>query len=592
MARVFLARDRVLERDIALKILREQYAENEEFVERFRREALSMSRLSHPNVVQIFDRGETGNGHYYLAMEYVSGGTLKDRIIRDGPLEPHAAAGMTLQIAEALGVAHRNGIIHRDIKPQNILLSESGDVKVADFGIARAAASTAISEASNILGTIRYMSPEQVTGEAITPASDLYSLGVVLYEMLIGQVPFEAETPVAIFVKHLHELPQPPDETDAAIPAGMNALVLKLLAKDPEDRYADAEELISDLRRVISGEDPLALGGRMLAPVASGSVGTHRRKKLTLATVALVGLLGMLSILGWGNFGSSSGGGDIVGTLKGVPDRTLGAIGNVERAVLSSQMEVPDVEGLPSGEASEQLAAADLGAVLRYRESPEEEVGQVLEQSVPGGEEVERGSRILLAVGDGPPESAAAAEVIVPDLLGDSYAEAQTALEEAGMTLGGVSDAPSETVSEGEVVDQNPAPGTSLRAGEPVDLVLSSGPAAPDVSLSEESVNEAPSEAPVSEAPADETPADEAPPGGDSQDGSDAGGVSETDNSGGGGDEVEVSEVTEPDANDVVVPQAEETQVEAPTGQSAPEPEVPAAPPEDSAVAVDDQYAQ
>lgn len=404
MARVFLARDGVLERDVALKILRDQYAENEEFVERFRREALSISRLSHPNIVQIFDRGETENSHYYIAMEYVAGGTLKDRIIREGPLELRKAAEVAAQVASALRIAHENGIIHRDIKPQNILVSESGDVKVADFGIAYAATATAISDASNILGTVRYMAPEQVIGEPVTPASDLYSLGVVLYEMLTGQVPFEAETPVAIFTKHIHEPPQPPDEADPGIPASMSALVLKLLAKNPEDRYPNAGMLISDLWRVIDGEDSLALKNGAVPPATPGRTGTRRRKKLMLATATLASV-GLLGTLGWGAFGDpGGGGGDIVGTLKNAPGGALGAVENAGQTALSTQTEVPDVEGMTSVAATERLAEANLGAALRYRESTGEETGLVTEQSVPGGEKVERGSRVLLAVGDGPRE--------------------------------------------------------------------------------------------------------------------------------------------------------------------------------------------
>ena len=226
MAVVFLAHDRVLTRNVALKVLRQEYAQDDEFVERFRREAISAAALSHPNIVPVYDRGETEDGRYYIAMEYVSGGTLKERIDRDGPLAPRVAVLVASQVAEALGVAHDRGIIHRDVKPRNILVSESGDVKVADFGIARAASASAISRTEDMLGTARYMSPEQAMGEPVGPASDLYSLGVVFYEMLTGRVPFDAELPVALAMKHVNEPPRPPKELNPEIPERINALVL------------------------------------------------------------------------------------------------------------------------------------------------------------------------------------------------------------------------------------------------------------------------------------------------------------------------------------------------------------------------------
>ena len=189
MARVHLARDNVLERDVALKILRDAYAHDEGFVERFRREAKNAASLNHSSIVQVYDQGRAEDGTYFMAMEYVPGGTLKERLVREGPLDPREAAGIASRVAEALETAHARGIVHRDIKPQNVLLTASGDAKVADFGIARAASSKTMTETNLILGTASYMSPEQVRGERAGPASDLYSLGVVLYEMLTGELP-------------------------------------------------------------------------------------------------------------------------------------------------------------------------------------------------------------------------------------------------------------------------------------------------------------------------------------------------------------------------------------------------------------------
>jgi eukaryotic-like serine/threonine-protein kinase len=256
MAEVFLAHDEVLERDLAVKILREEYASDEGFVERFRREAQSAASLNHPNIVTIYDWGRSEDGGCYMVMEYAPGGTLKDRILEDGALPPRTAAEITSQIAGALKVAHECGVVHRDVKPQNVLLTASGDVKVADFGIAQAAFSASFSQTSLVLGTPSYMSPEQALGEPPDPRSDLYSLGVVLYEMLTGEVPYEADTPVTIAMKHVIEPPRAPREANPDVPEGISILTQKLLAKDPAARYESAAQLIEDLRRVRDGLPP------------------------------------------------------------------------------------------------------------------------------------------------------------------------------------------------------------------------------------------------------------------------------------------------------------------------------------------------
>jgi eukaryotic-like serine/threonine-protein kinase len=255
MAEVYLAHDDVLDRQVALKILRDQYAEDEEFVERFRREAQSAAKLSHPNIVSIYDRGRSEDGAYYIAMEHVQRGTLKDRIKRDGALDPGVATGVALQIADALQVAHENGVIHRDIKPQNVLVTRTGDVKVTDFGIARAASSP-LTQTSAVLGTAGYMSPEQAMGQSVGQGSDLYSLGVVLYEALTGELPYRAEDPVSLAMKHVNEPPRSPREANPEVPAPLDALILKLLAKDPEDRYPSASALVHDLEQVRYGLSP------------------------------------------------------------------------------------------------------------------------------------------------------------------------------------------------------------------------------------------------------------------------------------------------------------------------------------------------
>jgi len=262
MGEVYLARDEVLGRNVAVKVLAERYSHDGEAVERFRREARSAAALSHPHIVPVHDLGETADGARYIVMEYVSGGTLKERILRGGAMDARTAARVAHQVAAALGAAHEGGVIHRDVKPENVLFAGSGEAKVGDFGIARAASSE-LTQTGFALGTAAYMSPEQATGQTVGPASDLYSLGVVLYQMLTGERPFEADSPLATAVKHANEPPprlRRPGEGNRAFPGGMDAVVGKLLAKDPADRHGSASELMADLERVMDGPARVGYG--------------------------------------------------------------------------------------------------------------------------------------------------------------------------------------------------------------------------------------------------------------------------------------------------------------------------------------------
>ena len=327
MAEVFLAHDRILGRHLALKVLREEFAKDAAFVSRFRREAVSAAALNHPYVVQVYDQGRSEDGRLYIAMEHVPGGNLKDLITRRGPLDPAEAARLASQVAEALGAAHERGIVHRDIKPQNVLIDEAGDAKVADFGIALAASSSTTSGTNLVFGTATYMSPEQAMGELVGPPSDLYSLGVVLYEILTGTVPFEAEGALATAMKHVTEHPVPPRERDPSVPEAMDALVMGLLAKDPEDRCGSAFELAEDLRKART-ELPLAFAGAARYPEAArefvsteGSAHTgssenapRRRRPMAIGLVALAALMALLGAFGWDLTGAR-GGSKAVGTV-------------------------------------------------------------------------------------------------------------------------------------------------------------------------------------------------------------------------------------------------------------------------------------
>lgn len=483
MANVYLAHDEVLDREVALKLMREAFGDDEEFLERFRREARNAASLSHPNIAQVYDQGRDGDGLNYIAMEYVPGVTLKDRIREVGALEPGEAAGIAARVADALSIAHGKGIVHRDIKPQNVLLTPTGDVKVVDFGIARAASATVVTRTSHVLGTAGYMSPEQAAGQRVGPESDLYSLGVVLFEMLTGDQPFEADSAVAVAVKHLNEPPPHPRDANPEIPPELDAIVMSLLAKDPAHRYASALDLARDLDRVKAGLPPVALGaaGTTMRMPSDGATGRtrvssapttrsaparprERRRRGIIPVLLLLLALAALSGLAWALSGGNNGGN-----------------GGAEA------VEVPEVTGLTQEEAERRLGAAGLESSVDERESSEADDGRVLDQDPAATERAEKGTTVNLVVGSGP---SAPETVAVPDIpYGATADEAASQLNDAGLELGTVSETPSAEISQGGVVLQDPLPGTQVDKGTAVDITVSSGPPAeisqPEVSQPE-----------------------------------------------------------------------------------------------------------
>ena len=250
MALVYRAKDTLLNRIVAVKVLREQFASDDEFIERFRREAQSAASLSHPNVVNIYDVGHTGSTHF-IVMEYVDGENLSDLIKTKGELSEHFIVSVGMQIATGLAHAHHHGIIHRDIKPHNILITNEGRVKVTDFGIAQAMSSANLTQTGVVLGSVHYFSPEQARGVNIQAASDLYSLGIVMYEMIVGKQPFRGDTPISIALKQIQEMPIPPRQYRPDLHRGLEQLVLQLLAKEPEQRPKSADEVV----RILKGID-------------------------------------------------------------------------------------------------------------------------------------------------------------------------------------------------------------------------------------------------------------------------------------------------------------------------------------------------
>ncbi|CAN5767872.1 hypothetical protein BH20ACT12_BH20ACT12_03180 [soil metagenome] len=523
MADVYLAHDDILDRDVALKVMSSRYARDEEFVERFKREAQSAAALSHPNIVSIFDRGESEDGTYYIAMEYLPGGTLKDRIIQRGALPAHTAAAVALQMAEALRAAHERDVIHRDIKPHNILVTGLGDVKVTDFGIARAAASSSMTRTGHILGTAHYISPEQAMGEPVGPASDLYSLGIVLYEMLTGELPFDADTPLGIAMKHVNGYVRQPKDLNPSVPDGINAITLRLLAKNPEDRYASDSELIEDLERVSAGLDPAGATTEMMphampqatriSPPPPGVVRNKQRRRgagplllvllalLVLASLAWAGYT-LLSDRQAGNEAPEIGVPDLVDmSLEGARDKVgddfdievaksvrserpvdtiLGqdpGTGRAERGstisvnVVGTQVsDVPDVVGSARAEAEQELKAAGFEVEVEEQDSSFDDQGLVMVQDPSGGKQAEVGSGVTITVGTGP------SSVPVPRLYGNTPAQAESVLQGAGLRLGTQSRDYNTDVAEGSIFFQDPTGGENVEPGSAVDVTVSLGP--------------------------------------------------------------------------------------------------------------------
>ena len=534
MADVFLAHDSVLDRDVALKVMSTRYASDEEFVERFKREAQSAAALSHPNIVAIFDRGEADDGTYYIAMEYLPGGTLKDRILKRGALPARTAAAVALQMAEALRAAHERDVVHRDIKPHNILITGTGDVKVTDFGIARAASSSTMTRTGHILGTAHYISPEQAMGEPVGPASDLYSLGVVLYEMLTGELPFDADTPLGIAMKHVNGHLRPPQAVNPSVPDGINAVTCRLLAKDPADRYASDSGLIEDLERVVAGLEPSGATTEMLTramPAAMPAATTRlsptpppqraagekkRRSRLPLILAPLILVLLALGLLAWAGYGlvenqrqpdpppdiQKIAVPELVGMTIDEAEAEIGddfelevtdtvdsekpvdtilsqepAEGKAEKGstvsvtVVGTQVaDVPDVVGAAGDAAEQTLRGAGFDVDVEEQESSFEDEGLVVGQDPEGGTRAEAGSDVTITVGTGP------STVQVPDVTGNTPAQAEAILQEAGLKLGQQTKDYSDEVAEGSIFYQDPAEGESVEPGSQVGVAVSLGP--------------------------------------------------------------------------------------------------------------------
>ncbi len=468
MADVYLARDQLLGRQVAVKLLHHRFAEDQEFVERFRREASSAAGLSHPHVVAIFDRGEW-DGTYYIAMEYLSGRSLKAVVREQGPLEPAAAIDIVIQILQAARFAHRRGVIHRDLKPHNVILDEEGRAKVTDFGIARAGASD-MTLTGSIMGTAQYLSPEQAQGHAVSAASDIYAVGIVLYELLTGSVPFDGETAVTIALKQVSAAPPAPSSIrgEEFIPPELDAVVLRALAKDPAERFADAEEFIAALEYVRRG---LPAGGGRVSTAAPRGNGPA----VPMTATAL-----LLPLAAAGDPAEEEESQDAARKRRRrwwwVGGAALLALAVAAVALLAlqpaprRQATVPYVVGVTATVAETTLKAQGLMPVLQQGASAKFATGLVISQSQPAGSVVQRGTRVFITVSTGP------SSVGVPDVRAMTGAQAVRTLTHAGLKPVEQSRS-SATVPIGKVIDTEPSQGVPLIAGSPVTVFVSSGPA-------------------------------------------------------------------------------------------------------------------
>jgi beta-lactam-binding protein with PASTA domain/tRNA A-37 threonylcarbamoyl transferase component Bud32 len=470
MANVYLAEDEELGRRVAIKVLDEKHANDEQFVERFRREAKNAASLSHPNIVSIYDRGEA-EGTYYIAMEYIEGRTLKDLILSRGPLPTERAVSYARQILGAVRFAHRKGIVHRDIKPHNVLVDTDGRLKVTDFGIARAGASQ-MTEAGSIIGTAQYLSPEQARGASVDQRSDLYSVGIVLYEMLTGSVPFTGDTPVEIAMKHISAVPQPPSAARPSVPDDLDLVVLRALAKDPRERFQSAEEMDSELGRLAAGLSVTDATADAATAVLAGAGVSDA------APTAVVRRPAPPPYAPTGGYRYEE---------PPVPPRRsiwpwLLALGLVVAAVVAGlyayeriqdelnankPVAVPLLEGQEEALAVNNILDRDLEpkVVREFNDTAEE--GRVFDQDPESGERIERGNIVTIHVSQGK------RKVDVPDVRGLNVAEAVSRLKDAGLAANAVdvfSDKPA-----GQVIAQDPAPAKRVVEDTRVRLNVSQG---------------------------------------------------------------------------------------------------------------------
>lgn len=459
---VYRGQDILLGRMVTIKILREEYVGDEELVRRFRREAQAVASLSHGNIVSIYDVGDEGNLHYFV-MEFVEGETLKDYIKRKGTLDIAETVDIISQILEGIDYAHKHGIVHRDIKPQNVLISKDRHVKVTDFGIAMGLSEVTQTyhSSSRIMGSVQYISPEQVQGEPITEKSDIYSIGVVLYEMLTGQLPFSGDSAISVAMQHVHGELIPPHQINHNIPIGLSYVVMRAMRKSPEIRYTSAREMNESVHSVTEGinrlyqetaADSVEETKDLTADLAPATVKKRRSHKLGKLPMDGKKIITVLAIVFLAAFGWM--------IWQGV------------RAFSSSaDVVVPQVEGKTLTEADRLLTAAELTYTTSYANNNEVPADTVISQSIAAEQKVKKNRNIELVVSKG------AKEVEVPSLVGLTKKEAELALSNR-MLLADVTEENSDTVEKDKVISQYPLSGTMVSEKDKVLLKISLGPQA------------------------------------------------------------------------------------------------------------------
>ncbi|EKN41589.1 protein kinase [Clostridium botulinum CFSAN001627] len=487
MATVYKAKCHYLNRFVAIKILKEQFCSDKEFVEKFKREATSVASLSDNNIVNIYDVGSENNIHY-IVMEYVDGKTLKELIVEKGKIDPKETVRISKQIASALVCAHRNNIIHRDIKPHNILVTKEGIVKVTDFGIAKASNSATITNSSKVMGSAHYFSPEQAKGSFVDSRTDIYSLGIVMYEMLVGKVPFDGESPVSVAVKHIQNEVVAPKEIDDKIPESLNSLVLKCLEKNPVKRYQTIKNLEEDLARIENNENILNGSSNISENDVTRVMDTavindkikemaqndeyedddeeyedddeeyedeedeiedkkkrsnkgKTNKKLILGIAMAVLFLVVGSVSAYLAFNKSGG----------------------------KKVEVPNVVGLTKEEAEKVLSEKKLKLVVAQKVKNEKKEGTIIESYPKSGEKVAENSEVRVSISSGN-------VVVVPNLKGMELEAAKKAIQDLKLKVGNVKYEFNDNVAAGKVISQTPDIDAELKEGEEISLVISNGP--------------------------------------------------------------------------------------------------------------------
>ena len=513
MADVYKAKDHKLNRFVAVKVLKPEFREDTTFIRKFKSEAQAAAVLTHPNIVNVFDVGDD-NGVYYIVMELIEGITLKEYISKKGKLSVKEATSIAIQVSMGLEAAHSHGIVHRDVKPQNIIISMDGKVKVTDFGIARAASSNTIS--SNVMGSVHYSSPEQVRGGYSDEKSDIYSLGVTLYEMLSGKVPFEGESTVTVALAHIQDEAVPLQQLDPNIPLSLSKIVQKCMQKKPDMRYMSSAALISDLKRSLSEPDgayvnivddeddfspTIKFSSDDVNKVRDASRGRYAQEeniepqeeeigddeaidpklekilKICSVVVAVIILIVILLIIGkvsgWWGKGSGKDDKDVTSITTEAPAETTAEATEEPRA---GMVEVPNISGKTLEEAQEILEEKKLKWRLEPVES-DETPNTVLEQSPDAGSSVEEYSRVTIKYSKG------SSGVTIPELTKFTKDDATKKLEALGLSVSSTSEEYSDTVDKGLVCGTDPVVGSSVKSGSSVKLILSKGPESDNVTM-------------------------------------------------------------------------------------------------------------